>query len=559
MMTRTLDAVAAGQLLPDLVIVGGRIFSMYSERIIEGQEIWIKDGRIAALKPAGSYLPLPGDRTLRYDARGGMIAPGLVDPQVNLASSLMSACAYAEAALLNGTTTILVDCEEVAAVCEGRNFRWFLADARRASLSVYAKVPVRMFAREYRAAAAEEMAKVFHEWPEVRAQAEVADYISPVAAGVDDMTEDRARGRGDDALEAAQWVFLRCEPSEEGAQRLARQLGGVAELSACAKRLCLCTDQRDANELSAFGLDWMVRQAVAAGVPPATAWSLASLNPAMRFALDGEVGGLGPTRRADLVMLNDALEVQNTWYGGVLVVENKKITSVLDRALSKPYHYPKEVAGTVRIPRTLKLVPELPVTEVVAKVIGVGAPSAGLESRRVVLPVARSWGGLLTAHRLCFVSSVRFGSKAEAGVAYGLLQDFGLVEGAVAGTVSAEAPGAWVVGVDEADMKVALAAVKKLMGGVCVVRGGAVVAELPLPNGGVLSALRGPDAAKQLGALKRAWAELGCTLSLADFCRLASGGLRGISLTPRGLLLVPEGRIAPLFEVEAGATLLPQA
>ena len=45
--------------------------------------------------------------------------------------------------------------------------------------------------------------------------------------------------------------------------------------------------------------------------------------------MDGEIGGLGGGRRADLVLLDDGLKPQSTWYGGELVVENgKKIGTV---------------------------------------------------------------------------------------------------------------------------------------------------------------------------------------------------------------------------------------
>ena len=70
-------------------------------------------------------------------------------------------------------------------------------------------------------------------------------------------------------------------------------------------------------------MDWVVRQAVKAGMCPELAWSAGSLHGATRYAMDNELGGLGPGRRADLVLLNDDLEVQNTWFGGELVVEDK--------------------------------------------------------------------------------------------------------------------------------------------------------------------------------------------------------------------------------------------
>ena len=56
---------------------------------------------VAAMKPAGAYKG--GAR--RYDAEGAIVAPGLVDPHIHIESAMITACAYAEAALISGVTT----------------------------------------------------------------------------------------------------------------------------------------------------------------------------------------------------------------------------------------------------------------------------------------------------------------------------------------------------------------------------------------------------------------------------------------------------------------------
>jgi len=43
-----------GREKPDLVITGARLLSTYTERIHESREVWLKAGRIAAVKPAGT-------------------------------------------------------------------------------------------------------------------------------------------------------------------------------------------------------------------------------------------------------------------------------------------------------------------------------------------------------------------------------------------------------------------------------------------------------------------------------------------------------------------------
>src|SRR5262245_23315019 len=105
-LTRSLAAVAMGREAPDLVLTGARLLSTYTERVHDNREIWVKSGRIAVVKPAGTFKMSAGAKTKIYDAKGGILAPGLVDPHIHIESSMMTACAYAEGALLNGTTTI---------------------------------------------------------------------------------------------------------------------------------------------------------------------------------------------------------------------------------------------------------------------------------------------------------------------------------------------------------------------------------------------------------------------------------------------------------------------
>ncbi|OYX00552.1 MAG: hypothetical protein B7Z15_20245 [Rhizobiales bacterium 32-66-8] len=115
--TQHLAAVAGGRAAADVVITGARVLSTYSERIATDREIWLANGRIAAVMPAGAHMRAPVPRAI-FDARGGIIAPGLVDPHTHIESSMVTACAYAEAALLNGTTTIFCDSHEIGNVMD---------------------------------------------------------------------------------------------------------------------------------------------------------------------------------------------------------------------------------------------------------------------------------------------------------------------------------------------------------------------------------------------------------------------------------------------------------
>ncbi|MBO0757055.1 MAG: adenine deaminase, partial [Bradyrhizobiaceae bacterium] len=172
-MTRHLADVASSRAAPDLVITGARLVSTYSERILPEREIWVAGGRIAAVKPAGAHKAIEGVSV--YDAAGAFIAPGLVDPHIHIESSMVTACAYAEAALLNGTTTIFCDSHEIGNVMDREGIEMMLEDARAAPLSIFLTVPSTIPATspEFETAGGDlttqKIEALFDRWPEALA------------------------------------------------------------------------------------------------------------------------------------------------------------------------------------------------------------------------------------------------------------------------------------------------------------------------------------------------------------------------------------------------------
>lgn len=584
-MTRLLADVASARREPDLVIQGARVLSTYSERILADKEVWVSGGRIAAVRPAGSY---GGGGAKLYDARGGIIAPGLVDPHIHIESSMVTACAYAEAALLNGTTTIFCDSHEIGNVMDVAGIEAMLDDARHAPLSIFLTVPstVPATSPELETAGGDltpkKIADLFDKWPEAAALGEKMDFVQvamgdershailaaalergrPVsghvygrefvaayaASGVTDTHEAIDREIADDLLEAGIWLFLRGGPPTTAWHSLPHAIKTITELGASHKRIAVCTDDRDADDLLLFGLDWVTRQAIVAGMTPEQAWAMGSLHGATRFGMENEIGGLGGGRRADLVLLTDDLKPVSTWYGGELVVDNRKITPVLDAALSNPYRYPDAAYHTVKLPKNLKLTPELPVGPVIAHTIKTELPGIMLGHVTVELEPANDWQTHFDRHGLCFVTVVERHGKSSGNVAHGLLNSFGLKKGAVASSVGHDSHNIIVAGTNEADMQIALDAIEAKQGGVCVVIDGKVTAMVPLPIAGLLSDKRVHEVAEEVKALKIEWEKAGCTIPYMGFNLIPLSVIPEIRITDKGLVLVPEMMIAPLFE-----------
>jgi adenine deaminase len=247
------------------------------------------------------------------------------------------------------------------------------------------------------------------------------------------------------------------------------------------------------------------------------------------------------------VLLNDDLEVQNTWYGGELVVENKRITPVLDGALSNRYRYPEEAYRTVHIPNMPKLIPELPTEACTANVIRVALPGIVLFHDKVLLQKEEGWEALLSKNDLTFVTVIERHGRT-GGVAHGLLKDFGLISGAVASSVGHDSHNLIVAGTNEADMRVALNTLIEAQGGVCVVDGGKVVAMVPLPIAGLLSDKRVTEVAAETQSLKAAWDKAGCKIPYMGFNLIPLSVIPEIRITDKGLVLVPEMELVPLYE-----------
>ena len=584
-MTRKLADVASGRASPDLVIQGARVLSTYSERILSDREVWVSGGRIAAVKPAGTYAS--GSAKL-YDARGGIIAPGLVDPHIHIESSMVTACAYAEAALLNGTTTIFCDSHEIGNVMDVAGVEAMLEDARHAPLSIFLTVPSTVPATSPELETAggdltpEKIAAIFDKWPEAAALGEKMDFVpvamgdprshaiiaaalsrgKPVsghvygrefvaayaASGVTDTHEAIDREIADDMLEAGIWLFLRGGPPTTPWHSLPLAIKTVTELGASHKRIAVCTDDRDADDLLTFGLDWVVREARKAGMSPEQAWAMGSLHGATRFGMEGEFGGMGGGRRADLVMLDDDLKPISTWYGGELMVDQKKITPVLDEALSNLWKYPETAYHTVKLPKELKLTPELPTEKVLASTIRTELPGIILGHQKVELEPANSWETHFERHGLCFVTVVERHGKSAGNVAHGLLSNFALKSGAVASSVGHDSHNIIIAGTNETDMQVALRAIEAHQGGACVVQDGKVTAMVPLPIAGLLSDKRVHEVAKEVQALKVEWDKAGCTIPYMGFNLIPLSVIPEIRITDKGLVTVPQMEIVPLFE-----------
>jgi adenine deaminase len=586
-----LSKVASNKIKPDLILKNARILSTYTDRILLNKEVWITKGRIACIKESGESKKYFNDNDLNYyDINNNILAPGLIDPHMHIESSMMTGCAYSEAALLNGTTTIFCDSHEIGNVCDIEGIEWMLEDCRMAPISIFLTLPSTIPATNDLLETSggnltpEKTALLYDKWPEILGLGEKMDFVSvcdgddrshkiisetlkrnlPVsghvfgrefvaayaASGVTDTHEAEEKLFTNDLIDAGLWIFLRGGNPSTPWNSLPEAIKSITELNASSKRVCVCTDDRDADDLFNFGLDWVVREAAKLGIDKTTAWSMGSLHPATRYNIDKDYGALGFSRRADIVMIDDNLNVHNTWYGGELLVENKKITSLLDEQLTNQrFKYPSKAYNTVKLPKEINFIPKIPEkNNFNINVIKTQLP--GIMTFQEVVKVENKiskWDDIMNKNNLCHLCVIeRHGKNGE--YAHGFIKDFNLKEGAVASSVGHDAHNVIVAGINKLDMKFAVDLIREYQGGAVIVSNGKLVSSLKLPIAGLLSDKKASVVAEENRIFKNNWIKAGCSLAYMGFNLLPLSVIPNFRITNKGLVDVNTMKIVPLFQ-----------
>ena len=138
--------------------------------------------------------------------------------------------------------------------------------------------------------------------------------------------------------------------------------------------------------------------------------------------------------------------------------------------------------------------------------------------------------------------------KETGRIGLGFVSGFGLQRGALASTHAHDAHNVVVVGVDESDMATAVNRLAEIGGGQVAVVGGAVVAEVPCPIGGLLSDLPAEQVATAVRHVQEASRRLGATISASFMTMsfLALSVVPELKITDRGLVDTIRFELVPL-------------
>jgi len=541
-------AVARGDEPADLVIRGGRVLSVFTREWLD-TDVAIVDGYVAGL---GSY---EGRETL--DAAGRWVVPGFVDAHMHLESSKLLVDEFARLVLPFGTTSVVADPHEIANVLGTDGVHWLLDATAGLPLDVWfmasSCVPASSFESPRRSLSPGDLDALLRRrrviglaemmnFPGVIAGAgselaklALADHVDGhapgvlgrslnayAAAGIRSDHEAYTAEEGRERLRAGMWLLIR---EATAARNLQALLPLLAEYG--PGRIAFCTDDREPEHIADDGhINSMVRDAVAFGIRPEDALVCATLSPALWHRLD-EVGAVAPGYRADVLVLPDLER-----FVPDLVLKNGRPVEAFARA-----EVPDWVRHTMRIGAFGPEMFRIPWNGGDARVIGV-IPGQIVTDSFVATPPARAGEALPDPGQDLAKIAVVERHLGTGRVGLGFVRGFGLKRGAIASTVAHDAHNVVVVGMNDASMAAAVRRLANRGGGIVVVDGADVLAELPLPVAGLLSDASFEEVVERSHALAAAARELGCTLEapFQHLSFLALSVIPSLKITDRGLV-----------------------
>lgn len=576
-VTQHLVAVAMGRAAAEVVIRNGRLVNVLTGEIQNGIDVAITHGRIAYVGKDASHTI--GETTQVIDATDRYITPGFMDGHIHIESSMITVSEYAKAVVPHGTTSVYMDPHEIANVLGLPGIRLMIDESKHVPLRVFVAMPSCVPAapgfEDTGASIGPEEVRQAMQWEEVVALGEMMNFpgviygdklmhaeLEATLAANKTITGHFSLPDTGRALVAYTAAGIRCDhESVRMEDALAKmRLGMYAQfregsawhdLKETARSITehridtrlatLVSDDTHPYTLIEQGhLDHIVRRAIEEGINPITAIQMVTLNVAECFGMSRDVGSVAPGKLADILLLSDLtqLQVEQVLINGQLVAKQGQVLT------SGPeFLYPSFARQSVHLPAELMALDfAIPtsaaqVTSVIARAMQIIEAKVGTISKQVVLPVVEGFVQNDLSQDIAKAAVIER-HHGTGTIGLGFVQGFCLEGGAVASTVAHDSHNLLIVGTNDEDMALAGNKLAEVGGGMVVVRGGEILALLPLPIAGLMSDRPLTEVATSVGELDKAWKALGCNLvsPFMTMALLALAVLPELRLTNRGLV-----------------------
>ena len=549
---------AMGRQEADLVLKGGNVFNVF-----------LKTWEVADVAISGSKIVGIGQYKGRQeiDVKGLYLTPGLMDAHVHFESSMLSPREMVKVLLLNGVTGAITDPHEITNVLGEKGLRFMLDETANIPFSAYLMIPSCVPATDMDTSGAritpEDMEHIRKLSPRILGLAEMMNFPGILGKQQNEMNkmklfynqkvDGHAPGLSGKELNAYVAAGIttehECVTPAEAWEKVRRGMYVFMREGSAAhnlidllpllkkpgnRRLCLCTDDRHADDLIEQGsINYLLEIGVAQGYDPEDLIPMATLNIAECYGLK-HVGALAPGYVADIAVFENLQSFQpvHVIKGGVQVVKNRKLLWKSDPVLEPPGQSMNMRPATVedfRIPakKNKKL-----------RVIGISQTQL-LTSELHLTPTVQNGDAVSDVGRDILKMAVFERHHNTGNIGLGFAFGFGLKKGAIATTVGHDSHNLSVVGTNDEDMAVAVNRLREIGGGLIVVSDGKVRATVPLAIAGLMSDRDAMAVNSQIKQLNFWLKELGVPEEYSTFMILAFTSLPVIPelrLTDRGLV-----------------------
>lgn len=465
---------------------------------------------------------------------GPYYLPGLVDSHVHVESSLLAPTEFARAAAIHGTVSTVSDPHEIANVCGIEGVDWMIRSSDQSPLKIFFGAPSCVPATPFETAGAsfgpEEVGELLDRsgiwylsevmnFPAVIGRDPRMARIIQAAIDRGMPVDGHSPGVVGDDLKAYAAAGIQtdheCVTLEEARQRAALGMKVAIREGSAARNFdalwpllleypeaCFfCSDDRHPDDLVVSHVDDMVRRAIANGVPVMDVVRAATRNPVRHYGLP--VGLLQNGDPADFIAVPslEDFRVVSSWIGGELVAKDggTLIASVPIQPINR------FSAKRLQI-RDLRLeaVRDRSFATIVARD---GQLVTGRES---VCPTVQE-GEVVSDPERDLLKIVVVNRYEVAPPQVGLIRNFGLREGAIAGSVAHDSHNVVAVGSDDPSLVRAINAVIGEKGGLSYC-GSDQERVFPLPVAGLMGTGDAWEAADAFKGLTRLARDAGCGL-----------------------------------------------
>jgi len=548
-------SIARGEQPAELLFQNARVVNVLSGEV-HPADVAVDDGRIIGF---GDYEA----RTV-IDLEGRYLAPSFIDGHFHVESSLLTIPELVRAVAPHGTGVMVIDPHEYANVLGLDGIRYVLESSKNLTVDFFIMLPSCVPATPLETAGArltaDDLRLMIHD-ERIAGIAELMNYpgvflgqeseLQKIEAGKGKAIDGHAPGLRGKNLNAYALAGVRSdhestetmeaiEKLRNGMHLLVREGSTERNLAtlvplitpANAANCSFAADDKLPGDLVAEGhIDHCVRKAIRLGVPPITAFQMATINTARHYRLRN-FGAIAPRYWADFVVFEDLneLRIERTYKRGLLVAENGKYVAQNPPAVPPPRSTMNLRYATADLIIRHSGGSRLNVIEIVPQQI---------VTKRLVAPAIVKDGQLVpdvAGDILKLVVVERHRATGNVGV--GFVRGFRLQHGALGSTVAHDAHNVVVVGTNDSDILAAIEALARMQGGLVAVANGEVRAALALPIAGLVSDQPLETVMQQVTDLNNAAKALGCELN-APFMTLSFLSLSPIpelKLTDQGLI-----------------------